>query len=218
MRFLTYNLILLPFYQEILTRLQSGATFLDAGCCFGQELRYLVRDGIPSTQLYAFDLEPEFIELGYELFRDRAKIQANFVSGDILASPDSAQAGDLAKLQGVADITFASSFLHVWDWDDMVVAAKGLVSMTRPTPGSMIVGKQLGSYEAGRYKMPTASGFNYRHNSESMKRFWDLVGEETDSKWSVQADTYQGHELTENREHAWSEPNMCMVWFIATRQ
>ena len=218
MRFLSYNLSLLPFYQEVLTRLRAEAVFLDAGCCFGQELRYLVHDGIPSSQLYGFDLEPAFIELGYELFRDQTKIQTTFVSGDVLASPGSTEYGDLVKLQGVADIVFASSFLHVWDWNEMVTAAKSLVSMTRSQPGSIIVGKQLGSTEAGRYKMPTASGFNFRHNVESMKRFWDQVGKETDSKWSVEADTYQGHELTENREHAWSEPNMCMIWFNATRQ
>lgn len=68
MRFFTYNLSLLPFYTQVLTRLLSGATFLDAGCCFGQEIRYLVQASIPSAQLYGFDLEPDFIDLGYQFF------------------------------------------------------------------------------------------------------------------------------------------------------
>ena len=218
MRFLTYNLARLPFYKRLLERLRSGATFLDAGCCFGQEIRYLVRDGVDSAQLYGFDLEPEFLELGYELFRDRGKLQAKFLSGDVLASPAEPGGQQLAKLQGQIDIIFASSFLHVWDWDDMIRAAKCLVSLTRSQPGSMIVGKQLGSVQARQYKMPTSSGFNFRHNAESMRLFWQQVGKETGTRWNVEADIYQGHELTENRDHAWSEPDMRMVWFSAMRE
>ena len=52
MRFLTSNLSLLPFYTTILKGIRSGAIFLDAGCCFGQGIRYLVQDAIHSTQLY----------------------------------------------------------------------------------------------------------------------------------------------------------------------
>ena len=218
MRFLTYNLSLLPFYNQVLARLRSGATFLDAGCCFGQEIRYLVRDGVPSAQLYGFDLEPEFIDLGYRLFRDRDKLQATFVSGDVIAGPTAPEFQELGRLHQQIDIVFASSFLHVWDWDDMIKAAKCLVSMTRAQPGSMVVGKQLGSLHARQYKMPTSTGFNYRHNPESMRRFWQQLGEETETSWKVEADVYQGHELTENKNHAWSEPDMRMLWFSAVRE
>lgn len=218
MRFLTYNLSLVPFYSQVLERVRLGATFLDAGCCFGQEIRYLVQGGIPSSQLYGFDLEADFIDLGYQLFRDHDKLQATFVSGDVLAGPNAPEGQELSKLQGQIDVVFASSFLHVWDWDDMIKAAKCLISMTRPQPGSMVVGKQLGSFQAGQYKMPTSSGSNYRHNVESMKRFWQQIGVETGTSWKVEAGVYQGHELTENRNHAWSEPDMCMVWFNAVRE
>lgn len=104
------------------------------------------------------------------------------------------------------DIIFASSFLHVWDWDDTIKATKCLVSMTRPRPGSMVVGKQLGSLNACQHKMPTSSGFNLRHNAESMRRFWQQDGDEAGTSWKVEADVYQGHQLADNRDHAWSEP------------
>lgn len=99
----------------------------------------------------------------------------------------------------------------------MIKATKRLVWMTRSQLGSMVVGKQLGSFQAGQYKMPTSSVFNYRHNVESMKRFWQQIGEETGTSWKVEADVYQGHELTENRNDAWSEPDMCTLWFKASR-
>ena len=117
------------------------------------------------------------------------------------------------------DVVFASSFLHVFDWDQMLLAVIRLVSLARPQAGSMTAGKQMGSVVAGQCKMPTASGFNYRHNVESMQRFWQQVGKETDSTWKVEAELYEGlFELAENKHHAWADPNTRMIWFCAIRE
>lgn len=97
MRFLTYNLSLLPFYSHVLERVRSGATFLDAGCCFGQEICYLVQDGVPSSQLYGFDLEMDSIGLGYQLFCDRDKLRATFVAGDVLVGTNTPEGQELAN-------------------------------------------------------------------------------------------------------------------------
>ena len=218
MRFLANNLSRLPFHQKVLARLRSGATFCDAGCCFGQELRFLVYEGIPSTQLYGFDLESDFVEFGYQLFRDRDRLHATFVFANVLASPTSPEGVRLTELEGKMDLVFASSFLHVFDWDQMITAAKRLVSLTRPQAGSMVLGKQMGSVIAGQYRMPTAFGFNYRHNAESMRRFWQQVGKETGSTWKVEAELYEGlFELAENKHHSWTDSNTRMLWFCATR-
>ena len=40
--FLDSGLSASPYYQEVLERVKQGETFLDLGCCFGQELRVLV--------------------------------------------------------------------------------------------------------------------------------------------------------------------------------
>ena len=220
MRFISFNLRRLPFYGEVLERLRSGATFCDAGCCFGQELRHITyHGGIDSAQLYGFDLEQAFIETGYELFLDRGRLKSTFVAGNVLAAPDSEEGRQLVTFDGKMDIVFCSSFLHVFDWDQMVLAVKRLVALTKPRAGSLVVSKQLGSVNAGRQKMPTSSGFNYRHNAESIKRFWVQVGEETGTRWDVEADIYEGlWELGDNQNHAWSEPNQRMLWFKAKRQ
>lgn len=70
MRFLALNLRRMPFYHRILDHPKANplANFLDAGCCFGQEIRSLVDEGIPSTQFFGCDLEQPFIDLGYRLF------------------------------------------------------------------------------------------------------------------------------------------------------
>ncbi len=86
---------------------------------------------IPSTQLYGFDLEPRFVEFGYDLFRDRDLFQATLLAGDVLAEPGSKGCGGLDTLVGEMDVVFASSFLHLWDWADMEAVAKRLVAFTR---------------------------------------------------------------------------------------
>ena len=218
MRFLSCHLRRLPFYKEVLDRLKTGATFCDAGCCFAQELRWLVNDGIPSEQLSGFDLEHEFINMGYELFRDKDRLKSTLVSGNVLAARGSTEGAPLTALEGKNDVVFCSSFLHVWDWDQMIIAAKRLVSLTRPRTGSMIVGKQLGSRTARSYEMPTANGSNYRHNPESMERFWKQVGTEMGQTWVAEAELYEGFELVENKNHAWSDgDDQSMIWFKAIR-
>ncbi|MCJ1287312.1 hypothetical protein MMC26_006660 [Xylographa opegraphella] len=219
-RFLDFTLPKLPYWVEILSRLRSDASFVDAGCCFGQKIRFLVFNAkIPATQLRAFDLEPAFIDMGYELFRDKGNLDAHFLSGNLLADDSSTGGQELASLDGKMDVVHVASVLHCWAWDDMVVAAKRLVSLTSKDPGSLIVGNQMGSLDAGQYEMPTGTGYNYRHNEESMERFWQQVGEETNSKWKVASGMYLPAVVKENREHSWakSDPNMRMIWFCATR-
>ncbi|KAL9094201.1 MAG: hypothetical protein Q9165_003616 [Trypethelium subeluteriae] len=220
LRFLTPNLPKVPVYTQVLEKLRDGATLLDAGCCFGQEIRYLVEAGIPSSQLYGFDLEMGFIDLGFELFRDRTSLQAHFFDGDLLASPSTLARGNLDLLHEQADIIFASSLLHVWDLDDMMAAAKQLVSFTKPKLGSTIIGRQMGtSGEARTLHMPTKKGSNYRHNLESMSRFWVQVGEETSTEWRFEGGLSEGEQMIKaNMNHAWSEPNMCMLWFMVSRK
>lgn len=173
--------------------------------------------GIPSEQLYGFDLVDDFVDLGYELFRDRDRFKATFAKGDILALPDSDKGKDLNKLVGPMDVIFCSSFLHCFDWDDMVNAVKRIISFSRMRPGSLVVGKQLGSAKAGSYKMPTSSGSMWRHDPESLARLWRQAGQETHTRWHIESEFYEGFELNMNMKQKWADPDQSMLRFKATR-
>ena len=101
----------------------------------------------------------------------------------------------------------------------MIQATKRLVSLTRPESGSLIVGSQMGSINAGQYDMPTGKGYIYRHNVEGMARFWKQAEEESDTHWKVESGLYLSAVVKENQEHSWakSDPGLRMIWFIATR-
>lgn len=50
----------------------------------GQDLRRLAVDGAPTANMYATDIIGDFWDLGYDLFRDRDTMKAEFIKADIL--------------------------------------------------------------------------------------------------------------------------------------
>ena len=50
--------------------------FLDVGCCLGTDMRKLVFDGVPAQNLVGIELRQQYIDLGFDLFRDRNRLGA----------------------------------------------------------------------------------------------------------------------------------------------
>lgn len=171
----------LPAYTEALQRVKSGEKLLDLGCCFGQDIRRLVYDGAPSKNIYASDLRVNFWDYGYDLFLDKRTLKAKFIEADIF-NADSA----LKQLDGTIDIISASSFFHLFLWDDQVKAAKRVVQLLKPVAGSMIIGQQGWQEEAKSFHMLKGHDL-FWHNLESWKRMWKQVGEETGTEWEIEA-------------------------------
>lgn len=223
MRFLSFNLSRMPFWSRVLERLRADASsgFLDAGCCFGQEVRFLADQGIAGNQLFGCDLEQVFIDLGYRLFRDKDRLQAMFVVGDLSADEVHINDSEIAqKLNGMIDIVFASSLFHMWDWDTQFKVATHLVKICRQKSGIMITGRQMGSVQGDHYTMAGMKdgAVHYRHDPETMQRFWDAIGEATHTSWKVEAGLYWAEEVDQMRNMPWADDKIRMIWWCATRQ
>lgn len=215
LRFLALSLSQHPAYTEVLQRLKNGQTFLELGCCFGQEIRKLVHDGAPSSCLYGLDMVEDFVELGYELFLDKASLDAKFLIGDIV-SPSSAKVHQ--HMKGRIDIVYASSFFHLFDLEKQIELAKQAVYLLRPQKGSVILGRQLGSVRPGIYPLQhLEEGLLYRHDEESFNRMWRRIGEETNSTWHVEA-TLDEEELGYQGNKNWGDPDMRRLRFAVYRQ
>ena len=212
LRFLELNLAKHPYYSEILSRLEKGQTLLDVGCCFGQDLRKLIFDGAPSpSKLYGLDIIPAFFGLGYELFRDRDRFDATFVSADLIKP-----AQEIAALDGKIDIMGAFSLLHLFRLPEQKILACRLVRFSKPIAGSTIVGRQLGAPVTGHYDGLTKDTKIYMHNMDSFQQFWDDVGAVTDSKWVV--DGFLQPVETKLSSLSWAMPGMSWLYFKITRQ
>ena len=189
-QFLDLSLSTTDVYEEVLRRVKAGDKFLDLGCCLGQEIRQLVHDGAPSTNTYGSDLWEGLMEVGYELFRDRERLQTTFIAADVFDDA-SALVGALA---GRVDIVYTGAFFHLFGLEEQERAAMRVVQLLAPRSGSLVVGRQSGSEEAGEFSSSRAGDKrgggrkHFRHNPQSWKELWDRVGEKTGTKWEVEAD------------------------------
>lgn len=122
-KFLNLSISSHPTYPRVLALLQASdhdCTLLDLGCCFAQDLKKLIDDGVPSNRLYGTDLHSDFLELGYELFADKETCVAHFFAADIF------QDGEVwDRVRRRMDFIHADSFLHMFSWDDQLSLQEG---------------------------------------------------------------------------------------------
>jgi ubiquinone/menaquinone biosynthesis C-methylase UbiE len=167
---------------DVIARLKAGEKLLDLACCFGHILRQLAFDGAPATNLVGADLRPEFVELGYELFRDKDTFGAQFVTGDVLAPTDAG----LATLDGKFDIVHTASFFHLFGWDDQVKVGERLVRFFKPGAKALVLGRQVGRREPlslEAYQQQEEK--RYHHNVATLQNLWDVIGERTGTRWKA---------------------------------
>ena len=187
-RFLNVSISNQPCYPRILSFLkepQSQHTFLDLGCCFAQDTRKLIHDGVPSENLYGCDLEQSFLDLSYDLFRDKETIKAHLFTADVFD-----EHGALDMLEGKIDVIYLGSFLHIFNWDDQVKICKKVIKTLRPRKGSTVFGRQVGCLKAkevvtGGMGVDKSTSRWWRHDIESITKLWDLAGEETGTQWET---------------------------------
>ncbi len=148
----------------------------------GQDVRKLVYDGVPSENICATDLKKEFWVIGHDLFRDESTLKTSFIEADVL-DPDSA----LRDVDGQFNIAYTASFFHLFDWNTQVRAAKRVVQLLKPEPGSLIIGRQGGKVEAGDFSQIKKELTSYWHNEDSWVKLWTEVGNQTNSRWQVEA-------------------------------
>ncbi|KAH7402868.1 hypothetical protein BKA66DRAFT_404384 [Pyrenochaeta sp. MPI-SDFR-AT-0127] len=206
-RFMEPSFAGLEEYDEVVERLCKGQKLLDMACCFGQTTRELVVGGAPAVNIYGCDLQPGFIELGYELFKDREKLQSKFLIADIFDSNSA-----LADLKGHFDMVYAGSFFHLWGREGQVKASKAVAALLRPEPGSMILGRQVGAVEAAEQISPT--GTMYRHNVASFKKMWKEVGDDLGVTFTVEATL----KVLSSDHLDWHADGTRRIWFVVRRE
>lgn len=86
---------------------------------------------------------------------------------------------DLEEAGGV-DIVYAASIFHLFDWGQQVKAAERVVGLLKKRKGSVVVGRQSGNSTPMDYEHKTNQGGTmFRHNEESWREMWRVVGKRT---------------------------------------
>lgn len=182
--FINLGLSLHPHYQDLLTRLRTQhppIKFLDLGTCLGQDLRKLVADGAPLESVWGSDYFYEYEAAGHSLFRDADKFQNRFIAADLF---DESAESALQKTEGTWDVINIIMFLHIYDWNTQVRACKRILKLLSRKRGSMVIGAQTGSIEAGELQLKppmVAEGEEktiYRQNLDTFTKMWKEVGQD----------------------------------------
>lgn len=172
-----------PAYDEVLTILKNGGKFLDIGAMLGVDIRKLTFDGVPSENIVALDIIPDFWDVGFELYRDKDTFKARFGQADLLSLSDNPEFTDL---KGKLDVVSLSAVLHQFDWDIQATALKQVVAFSKV--GMLLVGHQIGNRKSGTFKFSPTQTPIFKHNAESFKDLWKQVCKETGTEWEVQAE------------------------------
>ncbi|CBF80430.1 protein ausD [Aspergillus nidulans FGSC A4] len=175
-----------PYYPEMLERVKNGHKLLDLGCAFGQELRQLIYDGAPGESLYGSDIQQEFLNLGYELFLDRATLpESHLIASNILDR----QSPLFTHLTGKLNIVYISLFLHVFDFEQQITVAGNVLDLLAAEPGSLIVCRVTACRDQGVLNATAERMPYYYHDRASWEQLWEVVQKRTGVKLCV--DTWE---------------------------
>lgn len=158
-------------------------------------------------KLYGSDIFADYKVLGQELFRDKDRFQARFITADLF---DETADGPLVKTEGTWNVVNIIMFLHIWDWDTQVRACKRILKLLVRAKGSMIIGLQTGTTQPGELvlKPPhVAVGEEksvYRHSKETFLDMWKIVGSDEGLELDVRVeyDDQQARERTAKEEES----------------
>lgn len=178
----------LDVYPRIVERLKAGGKLLDLGCCLAQDIRKLVVDGVPAENLYGAEYEAPFIDVGYDLFKDRDTLKSHFMQADVLdPTPDT----QLNRLNGSIDVIHLGMVLHVFDREEQLVALERCVKILKPEPGTLIVGQAVGHAD-GKLSPAHEGKFSYKHSDETFRELIEDLEKTTGARFRVKAELDQG--------------------------
>ena len=152
--------------------------------------------------------------MGYDLFLDKETLRTKFIAGDVF-DPDAS----IGQLDGKIDIINAAAFFHLFNWDGQVKIAKRFVSLLNSEAGVLVIGRQVGNVEAGEYSDRGLSDkTRYKHNDESFRRMWKLVGDETGTNWRVDV-RISNNDLAKihGSQFEWASSGSCVLSYTVRR-
>jgi len=183
----------MPAYKEVLERgKRGGGIFLEIGSCMGTELRNLVHDGYPVSQIVGCDFHETYISLGYELFQDKETCKIKFVADDAFnvgttlatapAVTDVETVSKLDDLAGRVSFIYTSSMFHLFDEAKQKELAKRMVRLWTREPGAIIFGRHQALEQAGNLSKGRPGWNSHGHSPASWETMWKEAFEEVEGE------------------------------------
>ncbi|KAK5662382.1 hypothetical protein OQA88_8292 [Cercophora sp. LCS_1] len=196
-------------YPRLLFRLQGGQKFLDIGCCLGHDIRKLIFDGVPSSNVAGVELRAGFIDLGFELFRDKDKFEGRMLPGSITEDGE-----PWVQLEGQFDVVNFGMVFHCLTWDEQIQALGRALDALNGQKGNSVIGICVGTLD-GRLENWTGKTVP-AHNEETFEKLVREFEEKTATKWEVQVELDTGFCMWDGK-YEWLGPRVRRCVFELTR-
>lgn len=175
-------------YQTLLAKMKPEPTetpkkLIDVGCCFGQDLRQLIVDGVSPKDIFAVDIHDGYWNAGREFFMDNLSHGSTRLDGISTIFDDFAQSYPLPadctnkivdSLKNNFDAVVCQNVFHVLTKVQTDNIIKRICAMLKP--GGILIGTCIGSMGEAMDWMPTPNGDGHRH-LQSVKSLKELLAE-----------------------------------------
>ena len=176
-------------YKSLLEKLKSPDSkqipkkVIDVGCCFGQDIRQLILEGVETKNIYAVDIHDGYWNVGREFYMDNLSHLSTRLDGITTLFEDFAKPYPLPaectdrvvdSLTGNFEAVVCQLVFHVLTKEQTENLIKRMCSMLKK--GGILIGTCLGSKEDATSwaKTPTGEGVRYL---QSLKSLNELLGE-----------------------------------------
>ena len=174
----TYNKIIQHYEME------KSIKVADIGCCFGQDTRQLILDGIPSNSIYSIDFHDGYWNAGIMLFQDKSEgplSQVNTSFHDMtlpLNDKDSIESYHPQGFMETFDFIILQAVLHTISLPQQEALLYRAHKMLKSNNNQgVIMGVTVGSDQCGEwYLTPDGSNRRYLHSATSLKDLFHRTG------------------------------------------
>lgn len=180
-----------PIYPVVLEAGKTGNTvFLDIGCCMGADVRKLVSDSYPASNVLGCDRRLEFIDLGHKLFRDRDSCPIRFLTSDIFdlsvpsafnetlrsvhEAPPLIRVDQLSQLLGSLTHIYTGALFHLFDETTQYAIALRVAYLLKRESGTIVFGRHR-DLECEGMIDDHLGRIRYGHSERSWPLLWKRV-------------------------------------------
>ena len=183
MSFLTPRVVRHSCYQSVIDKYHSSreVRVADIGCCFGQDTRKLIFDGIPGDMIYAIDLHDGYWKAGLNLFQDisnnsRLSQELRNVHTIFTDMTIPLLENNLGQdFNGSFDAVILQAVLHVLSQKQSLVIIENIFTMLKS--GGVLMGSCAGAIDAQDWALtPDGSSRRFLHSPVSLEELFRAVG------------------------------------------
>lgn len=183
MQYLLPRASYLKSYSKILCHLKEKGDIkiADFGCCFGQDIRKLILDGVAPEMITAVDLHDGYWLAGREVFLDNANneklngIKTCFFDISLpLHHPDAIEAR-FPSSKGTFDFIILQAVLHTMSLEQHKSTLQRIRMLLKK--GGIVMGRTVGSDPAKEWVMtPNGQSRRYLHSATSLSDLFKELG------------------------------------------